>query len=264
LQVNKIIENVIAGLTRNLLIILGKWGIAGQARNDEARQFLNTPKRLFNFWKTKIFHYFCSNYLSAIKRKMKIRDKFIAIFASRRQKIIVIILAGIICGLGGYTAYAFRIVSYLSDDPATCMNCHIMAPYYATWSHSSHAQNATCNDCHVPHENIARKWLFKGKDGTRHATVFLMKNEPQVIQAIEASSSVIMHNCIRCHEQLNTEFIKAGRISYHMAKMGEGKSCWDCHREVVHGRNSLSSTPNSLVPYPKAMIPDWLKKSSNQ
>jgi hypothetical protein len=34
-----IIENVIAGLTRNLLIVFRNWGIAGQARNDEARQF---------------------------------------------------------------------------------------------------------------------------------------------------------------------------------------------------------------------------------
>jgi hypothetical protein len=38
-----IIENVIAGLTRNLLIVFGNWGIAGQARNDEARQFEMHP-----------------------------------------------------------------------------------------------------------------------------------------------------------------------------------------------------------------------------
>jgi hypothetical protein len=38
-----IIENVIAGLTRNLLIVFGNWGIAGQARNDEARQLEMHP-----------------------------------------------------------------------------------------------------------------------------------------------------------------------------------------------------------------------------
>jgi len=195
---------------------------------------------------------------------MYIKERLASIFSSRKRKITAIILAGIICGIGGYTAFAFRMASYLSDEPATCMNCHIMAPYYATWSHSSHARHTTCNDCHVPHENIARKWIFKGMDGTRHASVFLTNGEPQVIQAIDGSSTVIMHNCIRCHEQLNSEFVKTGRITYMMAKAGEGKACWDCHREVPHGKNSLSSTPNSLVPYPKPIVPEWIKKTSNK
>jgi cytochrome c nitrite reductase small subunit len=191
---------------------------------------------------------------------MTIREKFVSIFSSRKQKIIAIILAGIICGLSGYTVYASRFGSYLSDDPATCVNCHIMAPYYATWNHSSHSRNTTCNDCHVPQDNVVRKWLFKGMDGMRHATVFMMRGEPQVIKALDGSASVIMNNCIRCHEQLNTEFVKAGRMDYQMVKAGEGKACWDCHREVPHGKNSLSSTPNSLVPYPKSVTPDWLEK----
>ena len=190
----------------------------------------------------------------------EIREKVIAFFPSRKQKVIAIIMAGIICGLGGYTMYASRFITYLNDDAATCMNCHIMAPYYATWSHSSHGQNTTCIDCHVPHENAARKWLFKGMDGMRHASVFMLKGEPQVIQAIEGSSNVIMNNCIRCHEQLNTAFVNTGRINYKMAKAGEGKACWDCHRETPHGKNSLSSTPNSLVPYPKTIVPEWLRK----
>jgi len=191
----------------------------------------------------------------------KIKEKRISVLSSRRQKSMAIAAGGIICGLVIYTAYAFRITSYLSDEPATCMNCHVMAPYYATWSHSSHGRNTTCNDCHVPNDNVVRKWLFKGTDGIRHASVFLMKGEPQVIQAIDGSSSVIMNNCIRCHGQLNTGFVKTGRINYPMAKTGEGKACWDCHRETPHGRNSLSSAPNSLVPYPKTMVPEWLNKS---
>ena len=100
--------------------------------------------------------------------------------------------------------------TYLGDDPAACVNCHIMTPYYATWFHSSHARNATCNDCHVPHENAVKKWTFKGMDGMKHVAAFLTKSEPQVIQAHEASSEVIMNNCIRCHTQLNTEFVKTG------------------------------------------------------
>ncbi len=81
----------------------------------------------------------------------------------------------------------------------------------------------------------------------KHVAAFLTKSEPQVIQAHEASSEVIMNNCIRCHTQLNTEFVKTGKIDYMMSQVGEGKACWDCHRDVPHGgKNSLSGTRELL------------------
>lgn len=176
-------------------------------------------------------------------------------FPTRRWKLVAVLMAGVLGGLGAYTVYASRAWSYLSDEPSTCVNCHIMAPYYATWSHSSHARDATCNDCHVPQDNALKKWYFKGKDGLRHAAVFTVRGEPQVMEAINESSEVIMDNCIRCHTQLNTEFVKTGMIDYTMAKEGAGKACWDCHRDVPHmGKNSLSSTPSAIIPYPKSII----------
>lgn len=57
----------------------------------------------------------------------------------------------------------------------------------------------------------------------RHAAVFMMRGEPQVIQAIDESAEVIMNNCIRCHTQLNTEFVNTGRIDHEMAMAGEGR-----------------------------------------
>ena len=170
----------------------------------------------------------------------------------------VIIIASFL-GLFIYTFYTSRAYSYLSDDPATCVNCHIMSPYYATWLHSSHGRNTTCNDCHVPQDNIFSHYFFKAKDGLRHSAVFTMRAEPQAIQAIEASSQVIMNNCIRCHDQLNTEFIKAGRMTFKEMKAENGMACWDCHREVTHTRSrSISSTPNALVPLPESNVPKWL------
>lgn len=109
---------------------------------------------------------------------MKIREIIQTLFPTRTWKLAAIIAGGVLCGLGSYTLYASRAWTYLSDDPATCVNCHIMGPYYATWNHSSHSRNATCNDCHVPHENAVKKWFFKGMDGMRHASVFMMRGEP--------------------------------------------------------------------------------------
>ena len=84
---------------------------------------------------------------------------------SYRQKVVSLILSGVIVGLGGLFFYLLRMQTYLiGDDPAACVNCHIMTPYYATWAHSSHGRDATCNDCHVPHSSLAAKYLFKGMD----------------------------------------------------------------------------------------------------
>lgn len=172
-----------------------------------------------------------------------------------------IIISGSFIGLFIYTFFASRAYSYLSDRPETCVNCHIMSPYYATWLHSSHGRNTTCNDCHVPNDNIFNKFFFKAKDGLRHAAVFTIRGEAQALQTIGTSSEVIMNNCIRCHTQLNTEFIKTGRMGFKELKEMNGNTCWDCHRNVPHTRSrSLSSTPDARVPLPKSNVPKWLEK----
>ncbi|NDV69465.1 cytochrome c nitrite reductase small subunit [Dysgonomonas sp. 25] len=173
----------------------------------------------------------------------------------------IFVIGGIIAGLGGYTFYMSRAYSYLSDDPSACVNCHIMTPYYQSWNHSSHAQWATCNDCHVPHDNVISKYAFKAKDGLYHAAVFTVNGEPQVIRPREESYEVIMNNCIRCHLELNTEFVKTGMIDYCDTKEGKGKACWDCHTQVPHSKvSNLSASPNAIVPLPASPVPDWLKK----
>jgi cytochrome c nitrite reductase small subunit len=137
-----------------------------------------------------------------------------------------------------------------------------MTPYYITWERGSHREWTNCNDCHVPHDNVINKYAFKAMDGLYHAAVFTFKAEPQVIRAREGSKEVIMENCIRCHTQLNTEFVKTGMINYTQVKTGEGKACWDCHRDVPHTTsNNLSSSPNAIAPLPDSPVPNWLKNS---
>ncbi len=171
------------------------------------------------------------------------------------------VAGGLLAGLGAYATYMSRAHSYLSDDPSACVNCHIMTPYYQSWNHSSHARWTNCNDCHVPHNNVISKYAFKAKDGLYHAAVFTMRDEPQVIRPRDESSNVIMENCIRCHTQLNTDFVQTGMITYTEAKNGQGKACWDCHTQVPHTKvSNLASSPNAIVPLPESPVPDWLKK----
>ncbi len=171
----------------------------------------------------------------------------------------VIILIAIFTGLFIYIFYISKAVSYLSNKPETCVNCHIMAPQYATWNHSSHREVASCNDCHVPHNNVFNKFYFKAKDGMRHAAIFTRRAEPQVIYIREEGKKVVQENCVRCHNKLITDTkLLDNTTRYHHFR--QERTCWDCHREVPHGRvNSISSVPNARVPLPESPVPTWLK-----
>ena len=174
------------------------------------------------------------------------------------------IVGGAMLGLLFYIVYISNAVSYLSDDPETCVNCHIMAPEFATWSHSSHREVAHCNDCHVPHNNIFNKYYFKAKDGMRHAYMFTMRLEPQTIFIREEGKHVVQQNCLRCHEELvHNEKMLAFTSTYH--ESFNERNCWDCHRETPHGRvHSLSSVPFARVPGPSSPVPLWLDDLMNK
>ncbi len=176
----------------------------------------------------------------------------------------VVLVSAILIGLLMFLFYVSNAASYLSDKPETCVNCHVMSPQYATWSHSSHRERAHCNDCHVPHNNVVNKYFFKGKDGLRHASVFTMRNEPQVIQIKEVGKEVVQENCIRCHINM-LEDAKINTIDREFHSRRTERQCWDCHREVPHGRvNSLQSVPNAKVPLPESPVPDWLLNRLNK
>ena len=172
----------------------------------------------------------------------------------------VAILSAIIIGLGIFILYISNAVSYLSDDPKACVNCHVMYPQYATWQRSSHAYKVTCNDCHVPHDNFIRTYLFKASDGLRHATMFTFRLEPQVIKIKEAGAGVVQENCLRCHQNM-VHRVSISKVSFEGYNKGEGLLCWSCHREVPHGRvSSLASTPYAIVPQLSPVLPEWLEE----
>lgn len=187
------------------------------------------------------------------------------LFPTLKMQVAMLVLAGGFVGLTAYLIYVSKAYSYLNDSPEVCINCHVMGPYYATWQHSSHSGVATCNDCHVPHTSLLAKYMFKASDGLRHSTVFTMRGEPQRMQAIPAAQAVIYENCVRCHGQLNQEFVRTGHLTAQEVKHGDERACWDCHRDVPHmGKTSLSATPDAIIPYPKSPVPSWLKEHLNK
>lgn len=177
----------------------------------------------------------------------------------------VIILTGAVIGLGIFILEESKAISYLSDDPKTCINCHVMTPEYITWQHSSHGNVTNCNDCHVPHDNVFKKYAFKAKDGLYHATIFTLHAEPEVIKMHEPGQEVVQQNCIRCHGDQIKDPKEESWIPDH-AQNRTTRQCWECHREVPHGRvKSLSTVgyqvePVSAQDQKKSIVPDWMEE----
>ncbi|MCL1861694.1 MAG: cytochrome c nitrite reductase small subunit [Proteobacteria bacterium] len=172
------------------------------------------------------------------------------------------LLGGVAAGLGLYSMYTARIFSYLSDDPAACVNCHIMSAAYKSWERSSHSKWTNCKDCHVPQYNKLAGLLFEAKDGLHHAAVLLTNNVPTAPRPLAGAAKVIQSNCVRCHTQLTLEFVRVGKATITDFRHNDDKACWDCHRFVPHTKISgLASAPDAAnVPVPPASpVPDWLK-----
>ena len=161
-------------------------------------------------------------------------------FLRPRFRIPALVLLGGFCGMGLLLAHVSRVTSYMVDSPDACMNCHVMTDAYVSHRHSSHGRDVTCNDCHVPHTSLIREYAFKAQDGLRHACVFTLRAEPQVMKLSAWAVPVVQENCIRCHEE---------RVSEVSRYQSGDQRCWDCHRDVVHGRvQSLSASPSVSRP----------------
>ena len=122
----------------------------------------------------------------------------------------------------------------------------------------SHGRVTNCNDCHVPQDNIIRKYMFKASDGLRHATMFTFRMEPQVIRIKDAGRNVVQENCIRCHANY-LHPISLRSMGAKSIYEDDDRVCWDCHRETPHGKvHSLTSAPNIIRPDVKTVVPAWI------
>ena len=70
--------------------------------------------------------------------------------------ILVLVLAGAVLGMAGFTFLYAEGLSYFSTDPKACANCHIMNDQYVSWTKGPHHGDARCVDCHLPHETVAK------------------------------------------------------------------------------------------------------------
>ncbi len=148
-----------------------------------------------------------------------------------RVALLLAVLIGASLGISGFTFRYAEGGSYLSSDPAACVNCHIMRPQYDAWQKASHHTVATCVDCHLPASGL-RKWIAKASHGYRHSKAFTLQDFVEPIRITPGDALLVQENCLRCHADLLHDQVAGATTSR------DAIQCVHCHSEVGHGETA--------------------------
>lgn len=140
----------------------------------------------------------------------------------------LVVLVGILVGLGTFTFGYGDGAAYLSNNPASCANCHVMQGHYDSWLKSSHQDVATCNDCHLPPGYLG-KWMTKADNGFLHSLAFTTDRFHEPIQIKSRNRHVTQSACLKCHDRLVNHLRPA-------EPGGDMLFCVHCHRDAGHGQ----------------------------
>jgi len=149
----------------------------------------------------------------------------------RTRPDLILILVGALCFVAGLATFTFVRAeghSYFSDDPDSCMNCHVMRDQYDAWGHSSHARVATCNDCHSSHDGVVSKLISKGINGFNHSFAFTFNTYEETITITEFNEDIVNDSCMYCHSEL------VSMIAPNHEDQEDELDCISCHAGIGH------------------------------
>ncbi len=158
---------------------------------------------------------------------------------SSRATLVTGLVVGLAIGLGMYTFVYAKGYSYLTSDPNACANCHVMQDYYSAWMKSGHRSAAKCNDCHAPH-NLIAKYAIKATNGFFHSLAFTSGRFPDNIHIKGYNERVTEGACRTCHAEITSAI-----TGIHNQ---QDISCIRCHFDVGH--SAASYVISSDVPAP--------------
>lgn len=134
----------------------------------------------------------------------------------------------------------------VTSRPQFCGSCHIMKPYYQSWSQSSH-RNVACVECHIAPGMTAeiRKKYEALSMVARYVTGTYGTNPWTEID--DAA-------CLRCHERrlLTGKELFAGVLfdhAAHLSGMRRGKQlrCTSCHSQIVQGSHIAVTSSTCIL-----------------
>lgn len=136
------------------------------------------------------------------------------------------VCVGIAVGASVFTLGFAQAHSYLSDDPAACVNCHVMQAQYEGWLRGSHREVAGCNDCHAP-DALLPKYAAKAWNGIRHSAAFTFGfHDP--IRTTPLNRAITEAQCRTCHGAMVEGL---DEVAGHRSAL----ACTSCHAGVGHG-----------------------------
>ena len=139
---------------------------------------------------------------------------------------IVALTVGVAAGIGAFTFVYARGASYLTNDPAACVNCHIMREQYDGWVASSHRAAAACNDCHTPRA-LVPKYATKARNGFWHSFAFTTGRFHEPIRINARNRAITEAACRSCHADIVLAIDAAPAPGRELA-------CISCHNSVGH------------------------------
>jgi nitrate/TMAO reductase-like tetraheme cytochrome c subunit len=138
----------------------------------------------------------------------------------------------------GLIALTFSLLVKGTSQPAFCVTCHYMKPYFASWEESSH-KDVHCTECHFPPG-------FKGTVFGKFTAMAMVANYVTgVYKKSKPWAEISDESCLRsgCHETRLLE----GQVPYkegivfdhkpHLTEDRRGKNlrCTSCHSQIVQG-----------------------------
>ena len=146
----------------------------------------------------------------------------------RTLSIVATTAVGMVIGIGIFGIGHSGLTSYFSTDPENCANCHVMQGHYDAWEHGGHRNVATCDDCHLPHNNPVSRLLVQAEDGLLHGYKFTTGDYPTNIVIRDSSRAVTNEACLHCHGVMTSSM----RAS--IPNTSETITCTHCHANVGH------------------------------
>lgn len=132
------------------------------------------------------------------------------------------VVIGLFSGSTVYTFYYANGVSYFSDNPKACMNCHVMKPHYDSWNKSTHHAVTTCNSCHAPRDQLS-KYITKAINGFNHSWAFSFDSYEDNLKIRPWNKEITLKTCMNCHKNFN-----------HPNGYDKNFNCTSCHKGVGH------------------------------
>ncbi|MBK6286564.1 MAG: NapC/NirT family cytochrome c [Gammaproteobacteria bacterium] len=164
-----------------------------------------------------------------------------------RRLIAVVLALGVVIGIVGVAVFNFSLAATSTDE--FCLGCHNHAIPYARHQLTVHYKNEFgvvpgCSDCHVQHDFLpkmqrkmeAAREVWGHFRGVIDTDEKYLAHQPEMkereLARFRSSDSA---TCRSCHnvERMDLE-AQSPKARRDHAKLGQGKTCVDCHEDAGH------------------------------